>query len=235
MRGHVDLRVPRSSLGGRPGSGHRGRAEPARVSEPSPGAGPRRRRWLGWSLCGPVLLLVWAWVAGALVFFAHWPRPVGVLLMEDEAGLDEKIIGVPVAETKPYYDHIKSYEQIPASLRNEVQHFFEHYKDLEEGKWVKITGWGDVDQAKDCIQRGIDNENNHVGGMDALLGTKPAETFDGRIDLAHAPYSGRVYQDVVPRLFPAAHAERDLDAVPRGTGHVRDDHPVTAQQAIDVR
>lgn len=86
-------------------------------------------------------------------------RPVGVLLMEDEAGLDEKIIGVPVAATLPYYDHIKSYEQVPATLRNEVQHFFEHYKDLEEGKWVKIVGWGDVDQAKDCIQRGIDNEN----------------------------------------------------------------------------
>ncbi len=69
-------------------------------------------------------------------------RPVGVLLMEDEAGGDEKIIAVPVADLHPYYDNINNIDDVRPILREQIAHFFEHYKDLEPGKWVKIKGWG---------------------------------------------------------------------------------------------
>ncbi|NWG46127.1 MAG: inorganic diphosphatase [Alphaproteobacteria bacterium] len=82
-------------------------------------------------------------------------RPVGVLLMEDEAGRDEKLLTVPVSKTHPYYDHIQTYEQLPKPLISQIQHFFEHYKDLETGKWTKCTGWGGVYESKKIIEASI--------------------------------------------------------------------------------
>ncbi len=82
-------------------------------------------------------------------------RPVGVLLMEDEAGGDEKILAVPVQELHPYYDNITSVQDIRPILRDQIAHFFEHYKDLEPGKWVKIQGWGDAEDARKIVAASI--------------------------------------------------------------------------------
>jgi len=83
-------------------------------------------------------------------------RPIGVLRMEDEAGEDEKIIAVPVDSLDPEFSDIKSYTDLPASKRQRIEHFFEHYKDFEKGKWVKLNGWGDVAEAKKMIEDGIE-------------------------------------------------------------------------------
>lgn len=87
-------------------------------------------------------------------------RPVGVLLMEDEAGFDEKILAVPDTKTDPTYKDVVSYTDLPEILLNRIQHFFEHYKDLEEGKWVKVTGWEGPEVAKKLILEGIEREKN---------------------------------------------------------------------------
>jgi inorganic pyrophosphatase len=78
-------------------------------------------------------------------------RPIGVLLMEDEAGGDEKIIAVPSHKITRRYENIANYTQMPDITLKQIQHFFEHYKDLEAGKWVKVVRWGDVDEAKAMI------------------------------------------------------------------------------------
>lgn len=84
-------------------------------------------------------------------------RPVSVLNMTDESGPDAKILAVPVDKLTGRYRHIQSFEDVPPSLLNSISHFFEHYKDLEEGKWVKIDGWQCVADAKkeivDSIER----------------------------------------------------------------------------------
>ncbi len=82
-------------------------------------------------------------------------RPVGVLLMEDESGEDAKIVGVPIDKLTSMYRHINNYRDLPRELLDRIAHFFEHYKDLEPGKWVKVTGWGDVEQAKEEILKAI--------------------------------------------------------------------------------
>jgi len=82
-------------------------------------------------------------------------RPVGALLMEDEAGPDEKIVAVPVDALHPYYTGIKSYEDLPAILRDQIAHFFQHYKDLEKGKWVTIVRWAGPDECAELIRKGI--------------------------------------------------------------------------------
>lgn len=74
-------------------------------------------------------------------------RPVGVLKMTDESGSDAKIIAVPVDKLSPLYRDVKEAKDLPESLLNQIKHFFEHYKDLEEGKWVKVDGWGDRAEA----------------------------------------------------------------------------------------
>lgn len=74
-------------------------------------------------------------------------RPVGVLFMEDEAGLDEKIIAVPSSRLTKRYDAVKSYSDLPEITIQQVRHFFEHYKDLEDDKWVKVTRWGGIEDA----------------------------------------------------------------------------------------
>jgi len=78
-------------------------------------------------------------------------RPIGVLLMQDEAGPDEKIIAVPSSRLTRRYDGIKSHADLPEITRQQVQHFFEHYKDLEEQKWVKVARWGGLDEAHRLI------------------------------------------------------------------------------------
>ena len=78
-------------------------------------------------------------------------RPVGVLIMEDEAGQDEKIIAVPATKLTRRYEKVENYTDLPEITLKQVEHFFEHYKDLEKTKWVKISGWGDAAKAKSLI------------------------------------------------------------------------------------
>lgn len=75
-------------------------------------------------------------------------RPVGVLRMTDEAGSDEKILAVPVEKIFSGYKHISDIQQVSPHWMERIGHFFEHYKDLEQGKWVKIEGWGNAEDAK---------------------------------------------------------------------------------------
>jgi inorganic pyrophosphatase len=82
-------------------------------------------------------------------------RPVGVLLMEDEAGGDEKIIAVPSSKLTQRYDKVKTYSDLPEITLQQIQHFFEHYKDLEPGKWVKVLRWGGAEDAHKLILEGI--------------------------------------------------------------------------------
>jgi inorganic pyrophosphatase len=83
-------------------------------------------------------------------------RPVGVLIMEDESGIDEKILCVPLDDLHPYYDNIKSIGDVRPVLLEQLQHFFEHYKDLESGKWAKVKGWEDAAVAQRLIEEAIE-------------------------------------------------------------------------------
>jgi len=83
-------------------------------------------------------------------------RPIGVLMMEDESGLDEKVLAVPTTKLDPYFADIKSYKDLPEVLINRIKHFFENYKALEKGKWVKVGGWEDEAAAEKIIQEGLD-------------------------------------------------------------------------------
>ena len=83
-------------------------------------------------------------------------RPVGVLVMEDNAGEDEKIVAVPSRHLTKRYDRIDNYTDLPDITLHQIQHFFEHYKDLEPGKWVKIEGWHDSKYAKKMIVDAIE-------------------------------------------------------------------------------
>ena len=85
-------------------------------------------------------------------------RPVGVLFMEDEAGLDEKIIAVPASRLTKRYESVKSYRDLPDITVQQVQHFFEHYKDLEEQKWAKVTRWGGVEDAHRTIMEACERK-----------------------------------------------------------------------------
>jgi inorganic pyrophosphatase len=82
-------------------------------------------------------------------------RPVGVLLMEDDAGGDEKVIAVPSARITKRYEKVHSIDQLPQITLEQIRHFFEHYKDLEPGKWVKVKGWGDANEARRLILEAI--------------------------------------------------------------------------------
>ncbi len=85
-------------------------------------------------------------------------RPVGVLMMTDENGNDEKIIAVPSPQLTRRYEHVHEVADLPPITLAQVRHFFEHYKDLEEGKWVKIAGWGDAADARRMIREAIERE-----------------------------------------------------------------------------
>ena len=95
-------------------------------------------------------------VPGALVAV----RPVGVLRMQDEAGGDEKIVAVPVSRLTRRYENVHNYTDLPDITIMQIQHFFEHYKDLEPGKWVKVLGWGDAAAAKGLILESIERAKN---------------------------------------------------------------------------
>ena len=82
-------------------------------------------------------------------------RPIGVFLMEDEAGVDEKVVAVPVSRLTRIYDQVQEHIQLPEITVKQIEHFFAHYKDLEERKWVKVLGWGDAAEAKRMILEGI--------------------------------------------------------------------------------
>jgi inorganic pyrophosphatase len=84
-------------------------------------------------------------------------RPLGVLKMDDEAGGDAKLLAVPIDKVLPIYSHWKRVEDINTMRLNAIQHFFEHYKDLEAGKWVKVVGWQGVDAAKKEVSDGLAN------------------------------------------------------------------------------
>jgi inorganic pyrophosphatase len=83
-------------------------------------------------------------------------KPVGVLIMEDEKGMDEKIIAVPAKKLNSQYENIEDYKELPEILLNRISHFFERYKDLEKGKWVKIKGFEGPSKAKQLIQEAFD-------------------------------------------------------------------------------
>ena len=82
-------------------------------------------------------------------------RPIGVLLMEDEAGQDEKLVAVPHDKITTLFTEVQTVDDLPALLRQQIEHFFTRYKDLEPGKWVKVTGWGTKEQALALVERGI--------------------------------------------------------------------------------
>ncbi len=83
-------------------------------------------------------------------------RPVGVLKMEDEAGGDEKLLAVPHDKLTTLYKEVQDIDDVPMLLREQIKHFFENYKDLEAGKWVKVDGWGNAEEAKSLILKGIE-------------------------------------------------------------------------------
>ncbi|BDZ45197.1 inorganic diphosphatase [Naasia aerilata] len=80
-------------------------------------------------------------------------RPVAVLKMSDEAGMDEKILAVPYKD--PRWSHIQDLDDVPQQIRNELEHFFAHYKDLEPGKWVKVEGWDGREVAEQLVVEAI--------------------------------------------------------------------------------
>lgn len=85
-------------------------------------------------------------------------RPVGVLRMEDESGSDEKILAVPIGPVDAFFADLRSHEELPATLKDQIDHFFSHYKDLERGKWVRLSGWGDATEAAALIARSIERD-----------------------------------------------------------------------------
>lgn len=88
-------------------------------------------------------------------------RVVGMLKMTDESGIDAKLLAVPTTKVSKMYQNVKSYEDLPQHLLSSLEHFFSHYKDLEEGKWVKIDGWVGVEEAKQEIVSCVERFNSH--------------------------------------------------------------------------
>ena len=84
-------------------------------------------------------------------------RALGILKMEDEAGVDGKVLAVPTAKICPQYNHINKLEDLNPLTLETISHFFEHYKDLEKGKWVKVLGWGGLEDATKEITDGVAN------------------------------------------------------------------------------
>jgi inorganic pyrophosphatase len=82
-------------------------------------------------------------------------RPIGALRTTDESGPDEKLLAVPLDKLDPYFKGLASYRELPVILRDQIAHFFRHYKDLEEGKWTTVSEWLDTAEALELIERGI--------------------------------------------------------------------------------
>ncbi|MBN9071627.1 MAG: inorganic diphosphatase [Rhizobiales bacterium] len=83
-------------------------------------------------------------------------RPIGVLIMEDNAGTDEKVLAVPTPALTLRYQNVHNYSDLPQITLQQIEHFFAHYKDLEAGKWVKIGGWHDAAYARRMIVEAIE-------------------------------------------------------------------------------
>ena len=101
--------------------------------------------------CDVLVITPFALIPGVVVRC----RAIGVLKMTDEAGGDAKVLAVPIDKILPIYSHWQKPEDMNSLRLNQIQHFFEHYKDLEPGKWVKIEGWGGPDDAKAEIMNGV--------------------------------------------------------------------------------
>ncbi len=84
-------------------------------------------------------------------------RPIGLLEMRDEEGIDTKLIAVPHSKLDPSYDHIKTVDDLPQIIKDRIKHFFEHYKELEPGKWVKVENFKGVQSAIEEIKKGLEN------------------------------------------------------------------------------
>lgn len=91
-------------------------------------------------------------------------RPVGMLKMSDEAGVDAKLVAVPFGKLTPLYDHVQEVTDLPELLRGQIAHFFEQYKALEKGKWVKVDGWADAAAARAEIIASIERYNARALG-----------------------------------------------------------------------
>lgn len=89
-------------------------------------------------------------------------NPIGILLTEDEKGQDSKVVAVPIAKLDPSFSSITNINNVPEHTRNEIKHFFEHYKELEKGKYVKVKGWEDKEAAKKRISQAIDRYRNKI-------------------------------------------------------------------------
>jgi inorganic pyrophosphatase len=83
-------------------------------------------------------------------------RPIGALLMKDEAGPDEKILAVPVDDLHPFYSEVRSYEDLRSILCEQIAHFFRHYKDLESGKWVDVLRWVGAAEAAELVMAAVE-------------------------------------------------------------------------------
>ncbi|RLG87733.1 MAG: inorganic diphosphatase [Thermoprotei archaeon] len=86
-------------------------------------------------------------------------RPIGVLETEDEKGKDAKIVAVPIEKVDPRFENIKDISDLPSNIRERIAHFFEHYKELEKGKWVKVIGWKNREEALKRIEEAIKRYN----------------------------------------------------------------------------
>ncbi|RLK51141.1 inorganic pyrophosphatase [Alkalispirillum mobile] len=84
-------------------------------------------------------------------------RPIGVLKMTDEAGEDAKVLAVPVGKLTAMYEDVNNPSDLPQIMLDQISHFFEHYKDLEPGKWVRIDGWEDSESAREELRKSIEN------------------------------------------------------------------------------
>ena len=111
-------------------------------------------------------------------------RPVGALLMEDEAGGDEKILAVPVDKLHPFYRGVTSYRDLPDVMIEQIAHFFQHYKDLEKGKWVSIVRWLDAREAEALI---IDGIKRAKSAKTKSAKTKSAKTKAGKAKTTTKP------------------------------------------------
>ncbi|MCX8049994.1 MAG: inorganic diphosphatase [Methylohalobius sp.] len=99
-----------------------------------------------------LVIAPWRLIPGSVVRC----RPVGMLKMTDDAGIDTKILAVPIDKLTPLYKNVHTFRDLPDSQLAQIAHFFEHYKDLEPGKWVKVEGWLGPEEAKQEISASIE-------------------------------------------------------------------------------
>lgn len=90
-------------------------------------------------------------------------RPIGMLKMEDEAGGDAKILAVPIEKLTKFYNNVATFRDVQQELLDKIAHFFEHYKDLEQGKWVKVNGWAGKDEARKEIMDSAERYEKTLG------------------------------------------------------------------------